>query len=227
MKLAHVISLVILLGAFALPVKADNDPKPNVDTVTVLGAVKNPGTYDYKENMTVMEVLTVAGGVLSDTADLSAATLTHDGKESPLDLTALLKKGDMANNVKLSPGDRLLIPANSNRVHVYGKVRQTGFYFFHANDRVLDAIAAAGGPLPSADLNKVNLIHIGHDPKHRVQEFANLLPYLTKGDETGNKRLQPGDSVCVPGKLTPKDYLPPSLRDQLPDYSPSIRRPGF
>ncbi|MFY0546257.1 helix-hairpin-helix domain-containing protein [Brevibacillus sp. H7] len=42
-------------------------------------------------------------------------------------------------------------------VDVKGSVKHPGLYRFSANERIFDAIAKAGGPLPEADLNQVNL----------------------------------------------------------------------
>ncbi len=42
-------------------------------------------------------------------------------------------------------------------VDVKGSVKHPGLYRFSANERIFDAIAKAGGALPEADLNQVNL----------------------------------------------------------------------
>jgi competence protein ComEA len=42
-------------------------------------------------------------------------------------------------------------------VHVAGAVATPGVYVLEADDRVIDAVTAAGGPLPDADLSMVNL----------------------------------------------------------------------
>lgn len=42
-------------------------------------------------------------------------------------------------------------------VHVAGRVHHPGVYQFHQGDRVIDAIRAAGGVQPKADLRSINL----------------------------------------------------------------------
>jgi len=168
--------------------------------VSVVGEVKEPGSFDYKDNMTVLELLTVAGGVLPDIADLHGSSITHDGRVQPLDLYALIKNGDMSANIKLIAGDVLTIPEYRSRIYVYGEVRQPGFYLYHPNDRMLDALNGVGGPLPTADLDKVNLIHIAADKKTAVFEKIDLGKYLKVGDVSVNREVQPGDSLYVPSK---------------------------
>ena len=170
--------------------------------VTIVGEVKQPGSYDYKENMTVMELMTAAGGYLDDVADLHGSSLTHDGHQEPLDIYAMVKNGDMSANIKLSAGDIVAIPELHARIYVYGEVRQSGFYTYHPGDRMLDAIGGVGGVLPTADLDKVNLIHISADKSKAEFETVDLGKYLKVGAMAMNKEVHPGDSLYIPSKAT-------------------------
>ena len=170
---------------------------------SVIGEVNRPGSFDYKENMTVLDALTAVGSV-KETADLKNATLTHDGQNSPIDLDALLRQGDMSQNVRLAAGDRLMIP-EGNRTYVYGSVSKPGYYTFKPGDRVLDALNAAGGPLQQTteagpDLGKVNLIRVDKSKNTAAVQQVNLDSFLKKGDMTGNVALQPGDVLFIPDK---------------------------
>ena len=49
------------------------------------------------------------------------------------------------------------VPALDVVVHVAGEVRSPGVYSLAPGARVVDALAAAGGPTPAADLDRVNL----------------------------------------------------------------------
>src|SRR5690606_16198768 len=53
--------------------------------------------------------------------------------------------------------DSTLEPGTPVRVHIVGAVREPGVYELVAGDRVVDAVTAAGGALPEADLESVNL----------------------------------------------------------------------
>jgi len=166
--------------------------------ISVVGEVAQPGSFDYyKDEITVLEAITRAGGV-RETADLAAATLIHDGKEQPLDLEAMLRRGDMRGNIKLSPGDRIMIPEIHNRTYVFGAVGRPGYYIFKPGDRILDALNGSGGPLKEAELSKINVIHIDKAKNTATLEVVDLQKFLKKGDMKHNVALGPGDVLYVP-----------------------------
>lgn len=166
--------------------------------ISVLGEVAQPGSFDYyKDEITVIEAITKAGGV-RETADLAAATLIHDGQEQPLDLEAILRRGELAGNIKLSPGDRIMIPELRNRTYVYGAVARPGYYLFKPGDRILDALNGSGGPLRDADLRKINVIRIDKQKNTGTVEEIDLQKFLKKGDMKYNVALGPGDVLFVP-----------------------------
>ncbi len=167
--------------------------------VSVLGEVAKPGNLEYKENMNVLDALSGAGGA-SLTADLSGATIIHNGRQQPLDLNGLLRRGNMSANVALAPGDSIVIPELHNRTYVFGAVAKPGYYAFQPGDRVLDALNGSGGPLQTADLGKVNVIHIARDKQTATTQNVDIGKFLTKGDMQANVPLAVGDVVFVPDK---------------------------
>ncbi|MCC6484193.1 MAG: SLBB domain-containing protein [Armatimonadetes bacterium] len=166
--------------------------------VNVIGEVNRPGSFDYRDDITVLDALGAAGGV-RDSADLSAATLERGGKEQPLDLEALLRRGEMTPNIKLEPGDRILVPEIQNRTYIFGAVAKPGWYPFKPGDRVLDALNASG-IAQNADYRNVNLIKIDKTEKTAAVQTVNLENFLKKGDVTANAALAPGDVVFVSEK---------------------------
>ncbi|HZT44233.1 MAG TPA: SLBB domain-containing protein [Chthonomonadaceae bacterium] len=169
------------------------------DQFSVLGEVEKPGSFDYKENMTVLDALTAVGGV-KETADLDAASLIHEGKESKIDLEGLLRHGDMSVNVKLASGDRLMVPEIRNRTYVYGAVGRPGWYTFKPGDRVLDALNGCGGPAHDGNLAKINVIHIDKAKNTAIVQTVDIDKFLKKGDMKANIALEPGDVLFVPDK---------------------------
>jgi polysaccharide export outer membrane protein len=83
----------------------------NSQKLYVFGQVKAPGTFRFKDHMTVIEVITLAGGLTSD-ADPNRAYVTRvrDGVE----VVYTVRVGDIvigkARNVELLPGDILNVP---------------------------------------------------------------------------------------------------------------------
>lgn len=167
--------------------------------IAVLGEVNRPGNIDYRDEMTVLDALTAAGGV-REMAELTGTTLRRDGKEEKLDLEALLRRGDIAINRQLKPGDRLMIPEIRNRTYVFGAVATPGFYNFKPGDRVLDALKGSGGPTREADLGRVSLVHIDRAKNTAVVQPINVDKALKRGDLTGNVPIEAGDVLFVPDR---------------------------
>ncbi len=124
----------------------------------------------------------------------------HNGKESKLDLDALLKRGDISVNTKLSAGDRILIPEVRNRTYVFGAIARPGFYIFKDGDRILDALNGLGGPTQNANLAKINVIRIDKAKNTAAVQEVNIEKFLKKGDLKANIPLGPGDVLFIPDK---------------------------
>lgn len=179
------------------------------DEFSVVGEVSKPGSYPYKSDMTVLDALTAVGPVLP-TADLTAATVTHNGHDQRIDLEAMENRGDMTNNFKLVAGDRIVVP-KGNRTYVYGAVAKPGFYQFQRNDRLLDALNAAGGPISGpdygADLKKVNIVRPSPDKTQATVIHVNAEDFLKNADMKGNPPLQPGDAVFVGDRKSKPSWI--------------------
>jgi len=166
---------------------------------SVLGEVMRPGSFEYREDMTVLDALTAVGGV-KETADLNASMLTHNGKDSKIDLDGLLRHGIMTVNIKMAAGDRLVVPEIRNRTYIFGAVARPGFYIYKPGDRILDALNGSGGPLPDANMSAVNLIHIDNTKNVSKVEKIDVMKFLKKGDMKYNAVLAPGDVVFIPNR---------------------------
>ena len=171
--------------------------------ISVLGEVAKPGSYEYKDKMTVLDALTDADNVNLTTADLSNATLIHNGKEQNLNLQGLLQGGHMVDNVPLAPGDRIFIPELHNRIFVDGAVGHAGYYAFKPGDRLVNAISGSGGTIAGvSDLKKVTVVHQGTTPGTVVAQTVDFGKFLQHGDMSVNLPLQPEDAIYVPVKGT-------------------------
>jgi polysaccharide export outer membrane protein len=83
--------------------------------VRVVGATEKPASIPYRANMTVLDAMIAVGG-LSEFASGNRARLVRYDKETGkqrefrIRLGDLLKGGDISANVRLEPGDVLIIP---------------------------------------------------------------------------------------------------------------------
>jgi polysaccharide export outer membrane protein len=85
---------------------------PYDQTIRVIGEAAKPQTLAYRQNMTLLDVMIAVGG-LTDFADGNAASIfrtAEGGKSYSVRLKDLVKRGDVAANVDVKPGDILIIP---------------------------------------------------------------------------------------------------------------------
>ena len=81
--------------------------------IRVVGQAAQPQALSYRDGMTLLDVMIAVGG-LSEFASGNKAKIVrrHDGNEITIRvrINDLLNKGDMEENVKMMPGDVLIIP---------------------------------------------------------------------------------------------------------------------
>lgn len=86
---------------------------PYSEQVRVVGQAANPQAIPYKENMSLLDLMIVVGG-LTDYAAGNRATIvrTINGEKEQLRVRIddLLEDGDITANVNILPGDILIIP---------------------------------------------------------------------------------------------------------------------
>ncbi len=174
--------------------------------IIVAGFVPKPGPIPYKEDMKVQDALAVSGAPSAEAADLANATVTHDGREYPVNLYALLYQNDQKNNIKLGPGDVLNVPELVNKVFVFGGgVAHEGYYAFKPGDRLLDAIKATI-PAPGADLAKVTFSHLDKQANQVTGTMLDVQKFINGKEKSEDKRvalnppLKIGDIIYVPVK---------------------------
>jgi polysaccharide biosynthesis/export protein len=81
--------------------------------IKVIGQVKEPQAMPYHEGMTVLEALLSAKGLTQFAAGNRARIVRMVGgkqEDIKVKLEALVNDGDMAQNLKLEPGDVLVVP---------------------------------------------------------------------------------------------------------------------
>jgi polysaccharide export outer membrane protein len=164
--------------------------------VQVNGQAVRPGAIEIQRDWTLLDVIGAAGGV-TPRANASKATLTRKDTTIAIDIARLLK-GDQSANMPIEPGDIITIPLLQNRIVVMGYVRSAGAYDLDAGARLVDALAAAGGPTPgSAAINRIGIVRLGADRKPFLAQQVDL-NQIFKGDMAQNIELQDGDVVYVP-----------------------------
>lgn len=83
--------------------------------IRIVGATERPAAIPYRANMTLLDAMIAVGG-LSEYAAGDRARLVRTDRESgrqreyDLRIARLLRRGDVSANVRLEPGDVIIIP---------------------------------------------------------------------------------------------------------------------
>jgi polysaccharide export outer membrane protein len=102
-------------------------------------------------------------------------------------------------------------PASQN-VTVLGSVDRQGNFPMLAGSSILQALAAAGGASPDADLHHIKIFRRG-DPAYPIE--IDLAEYLASGEINAIPTLSPGDMVYVPKEENFVRELSAYLRDAI------------
>ena len=82
------------------------------EQIRIVGEAAKPQAIPYRQNMTVLDVMIMVGG-LTDFADGNRAVLvrgSEKGTQYSVRLADLVRRGDISANVDVRPGDVLIIP---------------------------------------------------------------------------------------------------------------------
>lgn len=123
--------------------------------ITIVGAVKTPGTYLINPFSTITSALAYFGGV-SEIGSLRDIKLIRNNKVVlSFDLYDLLIKGDRSKDLTLEAGDTLLIDAASEFVEISGAVKRPAIYEILEGETLEDIVDFALGFNQTA--NKTNI----------------------------------------------------------------------
>lgn len=82
-------------------------------SVNVLGQVRNPGRYNFKKGMTVVEAIALAGGLTNTAAANDTKVIRmQDGEKKTIRVPvgSILKGGDKLEDTTLEPNDTVVVP---------------------------------------------------------------------------------------------------------------------
>ncbi len=169
--------------------------------IAVSGAVKKPDTYEMLGRKTLLEMLSMAGGLDKDLGkEIIIFRPAADGSTEriPLDLQQLVYAADPRLNLTVEPGDIIYVPTVEKvRIFVTGAVKQPDVYEVPHDEplTVLKAVTLAGGTTDRAARKRVQIMRSDPEGK-RVTLYADLRK-IQRG-KAEDPLLQKGDIVLVP-----------------------------
>lgn len=167
-----------------------------------IGGFANPGAMQLTRDLTLLQAISVVGGVVPN-ADGEKGFLLRGNNKIPIDFTRLVQRGDLSQNPKLEPGDSVVVPL-ADVVYVSGEVRKPGAVKYTGDLTVLRAIIQAGGLTPLAAPGSADILRGGAEKKEQIR--VDLGRIMQSPDENPDIRLQPNDILSVPRRFF---YMPP------------------
>jgi len=185
-------------------------------SVQVMGGVRRPGRFSWRDDMTLLDLLADAGGpaVAADTANIKIVRKDKSKGSTIFDMEKFIQTGgDLSSIPEIGAGDTIIVPEGAglagmksqwlsqqpkDTIYVFGQVRAPGRYKFNKTMGFLDILSAADGPTPDADTRNIRVI----DRSKRRPNVAkvNLPLYFETGDNTLLPRVIPGDVIFVPSR---------------------------
>ena len=130
---------------------------------TILGMVKHPGHYAIRQHTSLLEFISMAGGLTDDAGATAILTRrpssgeTGDVETVQIDIARLIEKGETSQNIAIRHGDSIYIP-KMEVVYINGEVRKPDKYKYEKGTTVIMAITLASGFTDKASPGNIKII---------------------------------------------------------------------
>ncbi len=187
----------------------------NSQKVFIYGEVLKPGKLTFEQIPDLWTLINEAGGATA-IGDLSRVRIIRGGadvgKVEEVDVSGMLARGEAGNLPKVRSGDTIELvktfggveqtkmsrPGGLRNVYyVIGDVKIPGARSLDATIDLLDAIALAGGPNPTADLKKVRVLT--KDGNYSQVTTIDVEEY-TKSGKPARYVVRPEDTIVLPSR---------------------------
>jgi polysaccharide biosynthesis/export protein len=191
------------------------------ENITVLGQVARPGTYPIEQTTTVIDAISMAGGLTSQAGQYATvnehaqqgappanpeagnateqpASLQQTERVISIDLQEIMSGARPSANIQVHPGDVITV-SDAATVYVVGAVTHPGAFTVQdqaSGITVMRAIALVEGTQPTAALGKTIIVRHSNDTKQR-EEIPVDLDKIMKG-KVQDPTLQANDILFVP-----------------------------
>lgn len=171
----------------------------------IIGAVTKPGIYELIGRMTVLQLISKAGGLTERASNemfvLREATNGVRARIA-IDLDDLINNGNQKLDIPLQANDTVNIPIDQMiSIFVFGEVRNPGALQVKMSKKttLLQAIAQAGGPTEGAAKSRITIKHKDKKTGKEIRINVNMKDII-KGKRP-DIELREGDVVFVPESI--------------------------
>lgn len=185
--------------------------------ISVLGSVNAPGVIQLRGRKSLVEVLSLAGGLRNDAGYRIEITRRAEWGDIPLpgaktqdgysiaevSVGPLLEAKNPKVNIDIKPYDTISVP-KGELVYVTGEVRRSGGFVLHEKESlsVLQALSLAEGSSQTASLGKARILRAHPDSSDRTQIPVDLRAVIA--GKSPDVSLQSGDILFIPSSFTKK-----------------------
>ncbi|MDN3701677.1 SLBB domain-containing protein [Vibrio artabrorum] len=204
------------------------DSADSRNSIKVFGEVNAPGSFTYKENSDLVDVLMRSGGV-TRYAGVEQIRVISNNTPTLFNLKRYLDSGDESMLPVLRPGSTIFVPkqeeeikSGANTVYVMGEVAAPGAFEGKKGATFMDILANAGGPTRFAESRQIRVIK----SNGRVLKF-DLAAYTEGLANSAPPTIQAGDAIFVPEKtdMNEKSWLK-ITPDRAVNVIGEVNRPG-
>jgi polysaccharide export outer membrane protein len=190
--------------------------------VSILGAVNTPGVHQVQGHKTLLEMLSLAGGIRPDAGysvritrqlewgciPLPKAEVDASGRFSvaELNLKKIMEAKDPGENIQIFPHDVISVP-KAEMVYVIGEVRRSGGFVLgeHQSLSVLQALSLAEGLNSTADTRHAKILRLKRDADQREEMAVDVKDVLN--GKKPDVPLRGDDILFIPGSTGKKAAL--------------------
>lgn len=198
--------------------------------ITVTGNVENPGSYELKQGLQLLDVVRSAIPLEDTYMERAIVTRFHFDSEEythiPINLSKLLS-GDLTQNIGMAAWDTLRVFSKTEvdftadkMVSIQGCVQRPGDYVRSENMHISDLVFGAGGFLPDVWLSQALLKRWDFEKKNWILITVDLNRVLNE-EPAENRLLQDRDILKILS-LSDAVFIPP----HEVTISGNVQRPG-
>lgn len=156
--------------------------------VTLVGEIRQPGTYTLSSLATIANALYVSGGP-NRIGSYRNIELVRNGKiVSTFDLYDFLMKGDLTKNTRLEDEDIIRVSPYEERVYLNGAIKRKAIYEAKKGETLQQLLTIGGGINELGYKDFVRVVRIGKNQKEIITVSA---------DQFNRFLLQSGDSCYI------------------------------
>jgi protein involved in polysaccharide export with SLBB domain len=192
----------------------------SIFNATVLGAVKYPGTYQFKDSMTAENLVEISGGLL----EAGYPGRIHLLRAVPQGGYQLLSQNlDKEESIAIKPRDTLVVYSlkdmfKPDSVSIGGAILKPGYYQYYDGMDAKDLILLAGGYMANSKRNSLSISRLDKDGRSvKSTEYSVHQSYDSYKNE--KIKLQAWDHIEIP-------YDSSFYRPELVILAGAFKRPG-